>query len=373
MPSEKHRISAANRFGWDYRLLAASLPPAPVPIIDAHTHITGPNAAPIYDEVRRRFGVTLTYSMTQLAQAAPVRDLLGPSIRFIAFPSFGDPDKNRSHRAGYIETIEKFRTDFDSRILKLWGSPRLRDFIPDVKEAAYGATDIVEIDSPWRIKACELGEKLGMMYMIHIADPDTWFATKYADSARYGTKRQQYEGFERMLDRFTNPWIAAHMGGWPEDLAFLDGLLTRHPNLHLDTSAMKWQVREISKHPKAEAVAFFTKWGLAGRLLFGTDIVVTEDHLQKQKTGPSPMGDLADSPESAWELYASRYWCLRTMLESNYDAESPVADPDLAMVDPATHTPMSAPHLRGLSLPQQVLKELYHDAAARLVEGWWVR
>ncbi len=36
-----------------------------------------------------------------------------------------------------------------------------------------------------------------------------------------------------MLDRFTNLWIAAHMGGWPEDLGFLDGLVARHPNPHI--------------------------------------------------------------------------------------------------------------------------------------------
>ncbi|HRI41291.1 MAG TPA: hypothetical protein PLW54_06390, partial [Bacteroidia bacterium] len=81
--------------------------------------------------------------------------------------------------------------------------------------------------------------------MVHIADPDTWFATRYSDARRYGTKREQYQGLERMLDRFTNPWIAAHMGGWPEDLGFLDGMLARHPNLHIDTSATKWVVRAL--------------------------------------------------------------------------------------------------------------------------------
>ncbi len=33
------------------------------------------------------------------------------------------------------------------------------------------------VDCPWRIKACELGTELGRMIMVHIADPDTWFAT----------------------------------------------------------------------------------------------------------------------------------------------------------------------------------------------------
>ena len=60
--------------------------------------------------------------------------------------------------------------------------------------------------------------------MIHLADPDTWFMTKWPpDSSVYGVSASCTTGPERMLDRFTAPWIAAHMGGWPEDLAFLDG------------------------------------------------------------------------------------------------------------------------------------------------------
>lgn len=367
----EQRVSAANRYGWDYRTLAGRLGKPVVPIVDAHTHIGGAEASAIYDGVRRLFGVRMTYSMTQLPGVPVVRDLLGESIRFIAFPTWGDPDKNRGHRAGYLETIEKFRTQHDSRMLKLWGSPRLRDVVPDTQALGWGATDLIEIDSPWRVKACELGEQLGMMFMVHIADPDTWFATKYADAKKYGTKRDQYIGLERMLDRFTSPWIAAHMGGWPEDLAFLDGLLTRHPNLHLDTSAMKWQVRELSKHPKDEVVGFFTKW--RGRLFFGSDIVATNDHLQPQKSGAGAMGDLADSPEAAWELYASRYWCLREMFEGTSDGESPVADPDLAMIEPSKYNAMSAPRLRGLGLPADLLRDLYADAHERVVGAWWKR
>src|SRR5207237_911435 len=80
------------------------------------------------------------------------------------------------------------------------------------------------------------------------------------------------------------PWIGAHMGGWPEDLAFLDGLLTRHANLYLDTSATKWVVRELGKQPRDRVRGFFLKW--QGRLLFGSDSVVLEDQLAP-RTAPS--------------------------------------------------------------------------------------
>ena len=56
-----------------------------------------------------------------------------------------------------------------------------------------------------------------------------------------------------MLQLFPDvTWIGAHMGGDPEHPDHLEGLLERYPNLHFDTSATKWQVREVS--PRSEAI-----------------------------------------------------------------------------------------------------------------------
>ncbi len=362
-------LSPHNILGLDYLAEAGRLGPPVTPIVDAHSHIHGAEASRVYDRARRLFGVVQTYSMTQLPQAAAVRDALGDSIRFIAIPTWSDADKNRAHRAGYLDTIERFHREFGSRMIKLWASPRLRDIIPDLKDAPFGATDIAEIDAPCRVEHCKLAQSLGMMFMVHVADPDTWFTAKYSNAARYGAKADQYIGLERMLDRFTAPWIAAHMGGWPEDLGFLDGLLTRHPNLHIDTSATKWVARELSKHPRDEAAMFFAKW--TGRILFGTDLVVMEDQLSPAKNAGSPMGELASSPEQAFELYCSRHWVLRKLFESEYDGPSPMADPDLKMVDPQRHHDLSSPRLQGLGLPASLLRELYSGAVTRVVDRWW--
>lgn len=362
---------ACNRYAWDYGRAAAALGKPVCPIIDAHAHLNGIETCRVYRRVCEMFGVEKTYTMTQLPQCDAVQQEMGDRARFIAFPSFAGTSRYQAFRDGYISVIEEFRAKYDARMLKLWASPRLRELIPEIKDLPYGATDLAEVDAPWRVRACEVGERLGMMYMIHIADPDTWFGTKYNDPQRFGTKRDQYVGLERMLDRFTNPWIAAHMGGWPEDLAFLDGMLTRHPNLHIDTSATKWVVRELGRHQPSAVRAFFVKW--SGRLLFGSDIVVQEDHLKPQKTSQSPMADLADSPESATDLYASRYWALRAMFETNVEMDSPIADPDLMMVEPTKYDAMSAPKLRGIGLGPDELRVLYRGAAERVVERWWAR
>ncbi|MFM9995067.1 MAG: hypothetical protein ACKVU4_04615 [Phycisphaerales bacterium] len=354
-------VSANNRLGLDYRAEARRLGPPVTPIIDAHAHIAGATAAGIYDDARRVFGVTRTYTMTQLPQAAAVRDALGDSVRFIAFPTWSGADRARTHRDDYIGVIESFRRDFDARILKLWAAPRLRDLVPD------GRDDLWSIDSPWRRRACEVGRSLGMMFMVHVADPDIYFRTRYADTAKYGTKRDQYVGLERMLDEFEGPWIAAHMGGWPEDLGFLAEMLARHPNLYLDCSATKWVVRELSRQPSDRVRAFFIRW--KGRILFGSDIVTTDDHTRPGKERPDhPKADQANSPAAAFDLYASRYWALRMLLETGYNGPSPIADPDLKLEDPPRYNDDSAPEIRGLSLPRPVLESLYQGTVTTVIQ-----
>jgi hypothetical protein len=99
-------------------------------------------------------------------------------------------------------------------IAKFWAAPRAKDYAIEM-----GDPNFMRLDHPIRIEAMQTAHDLGMIFMVHVADQDTWFATRYRDWAKYGTKKSQYEPFEKLLDRFTQPWIAAHMGGWPEDYA----------------------------------------------------------------------------------------------------------------------------------------------------------
>jgi len=352
---------AANRLGLDYEAEASRLGDPPAPIIDAHTHIHGAEAAKVYRRVRDLFGVELTYSMSRPHEVEQVREALGGAVRFIAIPDYTSPDRVWAHTEGFLENIQWF-AERGSRIVKFFAAPRGKDMS---REA--GVEGLLDLDGPWRLRAMELAESLGMMFMAHVGDPDTWFATKYADASRYGRKRDYYIAFERLLDRFTVPWLAAHMGGWPEDLDFLDGLLSRHPNLHLDTSATKWMVRELSKHPRGRLVEFFDKW--RGRIIFGSDIVTVDEHLTDEP-GPRDLGKQASSEQEAFELYASRYFALRSLWETDDEGESPIADPDLAMVDPSRFDDMSAPTLRGKRLPRELLVWLYRDAAMSVLEGW---
>jgi len=358
-PGRPDKPTSANRFRLDYRDEAERMGPPPAPILDVHSHINGDRASAIYREARDRFGVSLTWSMSRLDEAPAVVKNLGDTIRFIAVPNFMSENRRHAHTEGYLDDIKRWNGEFGARVVKFWCAPRGVDYAEEAGDPA-----ILRLDGPWRRKQMELASDLGMMFMAHIADPDTWFRTKYKDAQRYGSKAEQYLPLEKLGAEFTQPWIIAHMGGWPEDLDFLDGLLTRRDNFYLDASATKWIVREISKHPRQKVYAFMEKW--KGRILFGSDIVTMDAHLSAD-AGYRGMGELSNSAEDAFDLYASRYWALRKLWESDYVGESPITDPDLMLVEPERFDAMSAPRLAGKSLPPALLKIFYHDAAAKLL------
>lgn len=363
--SQTVRATPANLLGLDYQAEAARFGPPVVPIIDSHAHINGPKAVKVYERAMDAYGVKRVYSQTQMSQAVAMRDALGDKIRFVAIPEYMADDRRRAMREGFFENMRRFHSEFGSRMIKFWAAPRLRDMLDPVADA-----DIIRIDSPLRRDLAAEAVELGYMFQAHIADPDTWFATKYADASKYGTKLEHYEPLERMADDFSVPWLVAHMGGWPEDLNFLDGLLTRHANIHLDTSATKWMVRELSKHPRDEFIAFLDKW--RGRILFGSDIVTLDDHFETSDDANNRFGAHQASGEAeAFDLYASRYWALRTLWEREHDGPSPIADPDLAMIDPDKHNAMSSPPLQGFALPKNLLEVVYAGAAEALLEKWW--
>ncbi len=219
------------------------------PIIDIHAHVMRPRnfekpdvvvednveQARIMLAVAEEFNIGRTYSM------CPVEDI--PLLR----EAFGD-------RLGFNGPISKKRDEPDDvayrlldcfleegvEIIKFWAALRGRD-------------RGLFVDAPWRIEAARRARSAGVrIVMVHVADPDLWFEKVYTDTARYGTKTDQYVGLERMLEMFPDlTWIGAHLGGNPEHADHLEALLERYPNLYFDTSATKWQVREVSAHRDA--------------------------------------------------------------------------------------------------------------------------
>jgi hypothetical protein len=350
-------VDTNNRFGVDFRGESRRLGPPPCPIIDFHAHIGGDRAAMLYREAADLYGVEQVFSMTPFDELPRVREIMGDRVQFIAVPNWYAEDRKHALGAGFLDQIGRFHAE-GSRIIKFFQAPRIRDV-----EREFGEPGLLRLDGPLKLEAARLAEELGMAIMTHVADPDTWFKCKYADAELYGTKAEQYEPLERMLDQFGVPWIGAHLGGSPEDLDHLDGLLERHENLHLDTSACKWMIRELGAKETPDVIGFFTKW--RSRLLFGSDIVSMEAHLEPS-TEENVMAAKASGEEQAFDLYASRYWSLRMMYEGTGMFESPIVDPDLHMVDPDTHSDTDAPTVRCHGFDESLLESLYRGTAQTL-------
>jgi hypothetical protein len=313
------------------------------PLLDIHSHVmltrptdrtdglpgtelgaTTEQAAQMLN-VATEFGVGRIYTMCPAEDIAPLRERFADRLGYngsISKKSLDEPDD-----AAY-RLLDRF-LDGGVEIIKFWAAPRGRD------------RGLI-VDAPWRVEAARRARAAGVrVFMVHVADPDAWFRTVYADAAKFGTKAEQYTGLIRLLEEFPDvKWIGAHMGGDVEHPDHLEALLEKYPHLYLDTSATKWVVREAS--PRRDAVRTLM-CRFPERFLFGSDLV-TRHHLPRQH-------------------YVSRYWCQRTLWESDWEGRSPIADPDHIHADGEPATPV----LRGVGLPADVLDLVYHANAERLL------
>jgi hypothetical protein len=313
------------------------------PLLDVHAHVTrtkpdakdAPPSEPTLDQaatmlaVAEEFGVARIWSMCPPEDIPPLRERFGRRLGFNGPISkkLDEPD-DVAYRL-----LDRF-LEAGVDLIKFWAAPR-------------GRERGLFVDAPWRIEAARRARAAGVrVVMVHVADPDVWFRTTYADAVKFGTKPDQYVGLIRLLEEFSDlKWIAAHMGGDPEHPDHLEELLERYPNLFFDTSATKWQVREVSAHREAVRALILRH---SSRFLFGSDLV-TRHSLSR-------------------EHYVSRYWCHRTLWESTWEGRSPIADPDYT---PGPDGPTTPP-LLGLGLPPDVLSRVYHENAAGLL-GWPAR
>ena len=320
-PVEPPKLADHNRTGINFRK------PMPAPkvrgaVIDFHCHLLARRHAEAWFEAADHYGIDWFLSMTPLEEVVGLLRDYARRIQFIAVPKFRD--ESGQWAEDWLMRIEAFY-NLGSRIAKFHAAPQTMYFRGK------------RLDDPVNRPIFREVVARKMAIMTHIGDPDLWYGGKYADAAKYGTRDEHYRMWEGLLEEYRGvPWVGAHMGGNPEDLHRLQGLLDRFPDLMLDCSATRWMAREISAR-RDPARDFFIR--NQDRILFGSDQV---------------SGD-----ERSFDFLASRFWVHRKLWETAYIGMTPILDPDLP--------PDNQPVLRGLALPDEVLQKLYHDNATRLL------
>ncbi|MFC5740820.1 amidohydrolase family protein [Dyella tabacisoli] len=338
------------------------------PVIDVHTHLTWSSHTrngvsvgeeitlfarpedllPVMDRKHIRTLVNLTGGIgAGLEQSIRSFDHVAPG-RFLTLtePSYAYfPEPNYAQLQGDAIAHARRVGARGLKLLKTLGL-YLRERID---EGPLVAVDDRRFDPMW--EACAA---YNMPVFLHVSDPEAFFLPADAHNERYEELSQHpdwsFYGPEfpsndeliaarnRMIARHPKTTFALmHVGNGAENLAAVADCLDRFPNTMVDISA---RIGELGRQPR-NARRFFDRY--QDRILFGTDAV------------PSPYGD--DVPQQLFgdELYEIYYRFLET--EDEYFDYAPAATP-----------PQGRWSIYGLGLTDDILRKIYHDNAARLLQ-----
>jgi predicted TIM-barrel fold metal-dependent hydrolase len=202
---------------------------------------------------------------------------------------------------------------------------------------------LIRIDDPRWDEIWQTCGELGLPVLIHVADPAAFFLPidetnerweelhRRPDWSFYGPQFPKrdvlFAAFNRVLRRHPKTtFISAHVASNAEDLNAVGQWLETHPNLYVDIAS---RIAELGRQPFT-ARRFFLKY--QDQILFGTD-------------GPWP------------QERVRLYW---RFLETE-DEYFPYSEKPFP--------PQGLWNIYGLNLPDDVLRKVYHQNAARRIPG----
>ena len=215
-------------------------------------------------------------------------------------------------------------------LAKSWFGPRWRDYDREVRKD-------FRIDHPRLAPIFQALEDNGIPLIIHMGDPDTYYASQYLDSERYGTKDEHLKQIEEVITRHPKlKFQIPHLGAQPEihRLPALARWMENFPNVVVDTASSRWMARELSKDTE-KARDFMLNY--SDRVLFGTD-------LSSNRGVPD---------------FSGRYVAQRILWETS-ERDIPLPFPDADTKD------TGGTAINGLDLPLSVLEKLYWENANRI-------
>jgi predicted TIM-barrel fold metal-dependent hydrolase len=292
------------------------------PIFDAHVHLVDTDALDMLVQVGKDFGVKEWLLICHSLGAKKYAEEEYPGCFTFA--------KYLPGVMRFVDGIEPILREIATlheegyQVAKMQSAPVMRG-------RASADPEALRMDDDEMARIFDSLKDEGIPFLLHLSDPDTYYATKYTDSSIYTSKERDLEEMEGVLKRHSSVKIQfAHFAAQPE-IPRLDNLerwFDTYSNFIIDTSSARWMSRELSKDPK-RAREFLVKY--QDRIVFGTDCV-------------------AWRPER--DYYEGRYLALRLLLESTVE-NRPLPFPDADTVD------SGGTFINGLHLPVDVLRKIY--------------
>ena len=336
------------------------------PVVDIHTHLsicaksvngvgigekmeflaTPESVLPLMDRKNIRIMVNLTGGSGKGLEETVQRFQRPHPDRFLTFtePSWdhsNQPDYSK-FQADEIEHAHKAGAR-GLKVLKTLGL-YLRE---NISEGRLVKIDDPRFDSMW--DACG---SLGMPVAIHVSDPEAFFLptdrfnerfeelNNHPDWSFHGrdfpSNVEIMEARNRVFARHPKTqFIVLHVGNDAENLPYVSECMDRFPNMSVELGA---RIGELGRQPRMSR-KFFEKY--QDRIIFGTDAV--------------PNG--TDTPQQVFvdQLYEIYYRFLET--EDEYFDYAPAPVP-----------PQGRWRIYGIGLPDEILKKVYYQNAARILK-----
>ncbi len=210
---------------------------------------------------------------------------------------------------------------------------------------------LVKIDDPRFDPMWEAAGKLNLPVFIHTSDPDAFFTPtdrfnerweelgNHPDWSFYGKdfppKSDLLARRNRVIERHPKTtFVGLHVANHPENLDEVSSWLDKFPNLHVEIGA---RIGELGRQPR-RARKFFVDY--QDRIMFGTDATPNGKEVPQQDLKPV--------------MFQAYFRFLETLDEYFDYAPSPTP-------------PQGRWKIYGIGLPDQILKKVYHNNAARLL------
>lgn len=332
------------------------MPPRTQPraVIDAHVHLHPALCAdvvPLLDAIGLQrvvnLGILEVLDIPFEEGMHAFKNALGDRMAYFPAPNFRDTSPGFGQRMA--EELQR-KVEAGARGVKIFKELGLRH---RDSQGRLIPVDDPRLDPLWA-KAAELGVPV----LIHTADPVAFFQPLSPENERWEELQRHPDWHfgrpefpdhdtllnqrNRVLERHPHTtFIGAHLGEYPENLAFVDGCLDRYPNLFLDTAA---RIGEIGRHPPDQVRAFFVKH--QDRILFGSDLVLGWEALEDE--GDGDMQELFRFYNAHWRFFET-------------------SDPQIEYPG----FPLQGRwKVDSIGLPAAVLEKLYRANAQRLIPGW---